>query len=59
LDHRLWRNPATGEASTASFPDLFHDALYAWPEFSKSLVLGNKNRLSVMIDGINYYGQPV
>lgn len=59
LDHRLWRNPATGEASTASFPDLFHDALYAWPEFSKSLVLGNKNRLSAMIDGINYYGQPV
>lgn len=59
LEHHLWRNPATGEASCASFPDLFHDALFAWPDFSKSLVVGNADRLSAMIAGINYYGQPV
>lgn len=59
LEHRLWRNPATGVTSTASFPDLFHDALFAWPEFSKNLVLGNEGRLAAMIDNTNYYGQPV
>lgn len=58
LEHHLWRNPATQEASTASFPDLFHDALFAWPEFSKSLVLGNEERLQAMVAGINYYGEP-
>ena len=57
LEHRLWRNPATGEASTASFPDLFHDALFAWPEFSKCLVLGNEKRLQAMVADINYYGE--
>lgn len=58
LEHRLWRNPSTGEASVASFPDLYHDALYAWPEFCRCLVEGNKQRLELMIDGIDYYGRP-
>lgn len=58
LEHRLWRNPSTGEASVASFPDLYHDALYAWPEFCRCLVEGNRERLELMIGGIDYYGRP-
>ena len=58
LSHRLWKNPATGEASTSSIPDLFHDALMAWPEFSKRLAGGDQSRLDAMIAGIDYYGRP-
>lgn len=57
LEHRLWMNPATGEASIASFPDLYHDALFAWPEFCKRLVLGNQERLEAMIGDVDYYGR--
>lgn len=56
LEHRVWRNPATGERSTASFADLFHDALLAWPTFSQRLIEGNPTRLNDMIANINYNG---
>lgn len=59
LAHRLWRNPSTGETSNASFPDLFHDALIAWPVFAKRLAEGDRERLTAMIGGINYNGIPV
>lgn len=59
LDHRLWKDPVTGEASIASFADLFHDALLAWQEFSRRIVAGDPKRLDDMIAGINYNGQPV
>lgn len=58
LQHRLWRNPSTGEASRASFADLFHDALGAWPAFSQRFVEGDREVLSAMVDGINYNGIP-
>lgn len=57
LEHRPWRNPTTGEISMASFPDLYHDALFAWPEFSRCLVVGDKERLDLMVGGIDYYGR--
>lgn len=59
LNHKLWRNPATLEASTASAADLFHDALLAWPSFSQRLVEGNRERLEAMIGGIDYNGRPM
>lgn len=59
LDHRLWRNPATLEASTASAADLFHDALLAWPSFSHRFVEGDRARLEAMIDGVDYNGRPM
>lgn len=59
LDHHRWRDPATGEASIASFADLFHDALIAWPEFSCRFAAGDQRRLADMIANINYYGQPL
>lgn len=59
LDHRYWRNPATGEGSVASFADLFHDALIAWPTFSKRFAEGDKTRVEAMIGNVNYYGQVV
>ena len=58
LKHRLWRNPETNEASRASFPDLFHDALLAWPSFSQRLAEGDIGRLEAMVDGIDYNGRP-
>lgn len=57
LDHRVWRDPSTGEVSTASFADLFHDALIAWPIFSQRLVEGDRTRLEAMIDGTDYNGR--
>ncbi len=59
LEHRPWRNPFTGETSFASFPDLFHDALGAWPVFCQRLIEGDHLRLAAMVDGINYYGKPI
>lgn len=56
LEHHAWKDSATGEVSIASFPDLFHDALLAWPVFSKRLVEGDQERLEAMIGGINYLG---
>ncbi len=58
LKHHLWRNPATNEASRASFPDLFHDALMAWPTFSQRLAEGDVRRLEAMVAGIDYNGRP-
>lgn len=59
LDHKPWRNPYTGEASTASFADLFHDALLAWPEFARRFAQGDSQRLDDMIAGVNYNGRPI
>lgn len=58
LEHRVWRNPVTGDTSNASFPDLFHDALIAWPVFSLRLMEGDRDRFDAMIGGINYNGFP-
>lgn len=57
LEHDLWRDPETGVTSTASFPDLFHDALAAWPAFAGRIIEGDERRLSAMIDHVNYYGR--
>ena len=57
LEHDLWRDPYTRVTSTASFPDLFHDALAAWPAFASRLIEGDERRLSAMIDHVNYYGR--
>ncbi len=58
LEHYPWRNPATGELSRASFADLFHDALSAWPVFAQHFIEGDRERLSNMVDNINYDGWP-
>lgn len=58
LEHRRWRNPYTGECSTASFPDLFHDAILAWPAFAQRFIEGDRERLGAMVDNIDYYGRP-
>ena len=58
LEHRLWRNPATNEASTSSFADLFHDALMAWPIFAQRFVEGDWERLGAMVDNVTYNGRP-
>ena len=58
LNHRVWHNPATNEASVASFADLFHDALLAWPVFSQRIAEGDERRLRAMTDGLNHYGEP-
>ncbi|MDO4538916.1 MAG: zinc dependent phospholipase C family protein [Coriobacteriales bacterium] len=58
LDHRPWRNLSTGELSRASFADLFHEALTAWPVFSQHFIEGDRERLSNMVDGVNYDGWP-
>lgn len=57
LAHRLWRNPWTGERSLASFADLFHDALMAWPTFAQRLVEGDAARLRAMVGGVDYNGR--
>ncbi len=57
LEHDLWRDPYTGVTSTASFPDLFHDALFAWPAFANRVAEGDERRLSAMINHVNYYGK--
>lgn len=56
LNHALWRDPVTGERSTASFPDLFHDALLAYLEFSRRVAEGNRDRIAAMVDGSAYGG---
>lgn len=58
LKHHRWRDPATGAVSLASFADLFHDALIAWPAFWQRLADGDRDRLAAIIDGINYCGRP-
>ena len=58
LEHRPWRNPYTGEKSIASFPDLFHDAILAWPAFALRFIEGDRERLGAMVDNIDYYGRP-
>lgn len=58
LDHHRWPNPVLHDRSTASFADLFHDALLAWPTFAQRLLEGDRTRMQAMTDGLNYYGQP-
>lgn len=57
LDHLPWHDPATGALSVASFPDLFHDALLAWPAFASRMIEGDRRRVTAMVDGLNYYGR--
>ncbi len=57
LEHHLWRNPDSNEASRASFADLFHDALLAWPEFSLRIAQGDPRRLGAMIADVDYNGR--
>lgn len=59
LEHHLWHDPATGDASTASIADLFHDCLLAWPMFARRFLEGDRARVQTMVAGINYYGVPV
>ncbi|MBR3318413.1 MAG: zinc dependent phospholipase C family protein [Atopobiaceae bacterium] len=58
LTHRPWHDPATGARSIASFADLFHDALLAWPAFAGRIIEGDRARTEAMVDGLNYYGMP-
>ncbi len=58
LEHERWRNPFTSEISVSSFADLFHDAILAWPTFSKRLIEGDQRRLTNMIGGLDFYGKP-
>lgn len=58
LHRHTWNNPYTGEASTASFADLFHDALLAWPVFASRIAAGDQRRIAAMVGDINYYGKP-
>lgn len=58
LRHLAWHSPATGEVSPASFADLFHDALLAWPVFAARLMDADQARLDAMVDDLNYYGMP-
>jgi hypothetical protein len=59
LDRRVWHDPSTGEASTQSFADLYHDALNKWPDFAEGFVRGNQEQLRGMVGGINYNGVPI
>lgn len=57
LGHRAWRNPYSGETSVASFADLFHDALMAWPVFAQRFVEGDRARLEAMVGSMDYHGR--
>jgi hypothetical protein len=59
LEHHFWRDPVTHERSCASFADLYHDALIAWPSLAKAYMEGDRDRLEIMIAGINYDGVPI
>ena len=59
LRHHPWRHPFTDELSTASFADLFHDALLAWRAFAQRLDQGERYRIDAMINETDYYGKPL
>jgi len=59
LEHHFWCDPVTHERSCASFADLYHDALIAWPSLAKAYMEGDRDRLEIMIAGINYDGVPI
>lgn len=57
LEHHPWTDPQTGIRSTASVPDLFHDALLAWPAFAQHIVEGDRSWLERATAGIDYNGR--
>lgn len=53
LEHHEWENPFTGEKSTASFEDLFEQALAAYPALAAAFLDGSLDLT------LNYEGRPV
>jgi len=58
LAHDPWRHPYTDEVMTASFPELFSQALDLWQALAQAFAGGDEKRLAALIDGINYAGEP-
>ncbi len=57
LAHAPWHDPDNGELSLASAADLFHDALIAWPMFSRRYAEGDRRWLTAAVNNINYNGR--
>ena len=58
LEHTPWTSPFTGATSTASFKDLFDEALAGWPALAEAFTHGGAE-LHDAIGEINYSGQPL
>lgn len=58
LEQRPWCDPATGDARTESFADLFDEAHAGYPELAEAFVRGDKDRLRDLMRGRNYSGAP-
>lgn len=57
LARRPWADPATGEVSTRSFPDLFQEALDAWGGLSEAYVRSDADALGARLRQRNYNGE--
>ncbi|MDP9858471.1 hypothetical protein J2S71_000167 [Olsenella profusa DSM 13989] len=58
LEHHVWHDPSTNEPSTASFADLFQDALAEWPDLCGAFVRGDLKALQDLVGSRNYDGVP-
>lgn len=58
LDHNDWIHPWTGTASTASFADLYDEALEKYPRMAEALVRGDRATFDRLSAGLSYEGKP-
>ena len=58
LGHHRWHDPSTHEPSTASFADLFQDALAEWPGLYGAFVGDDLEALQDLVGSRNYDGVP-
>lgn len=58
LDRNGWVNPWTGTASTASFADLYDEALEKYPRMAETLVRGDRASFDSIGAGLSYEGKP-
>ena len=58
LERHTWYDPSTNEPSTASFADLFQDALAEWPGLCGAFVRGDLEALRGLVGSLTYDGVP-
>lgn len=58
LDRNSWVNPWTGATSTASFADLYDEALERYPHMAEALVRGDRAAFDRLRAGLSYEGKP-
>lgn len=58
LEHHTWYDPSTHEPSTASFAELFQDALDEWPDLCGAFVRGDLEVLQGLVGSRTYDGVP-